>query len=200
MNITVPENLVDDGAMLVHPAKAYILRHLSLPQTYADPAFWENRELKDHYISARTYGEILSGRDLAPVDVVEYIGRLHASVETLYGDMEFDLHNQRTYSSNGLRFHKDHEDVTMMDETAHLVRMATCIHNAGDRDRYLVFQRPDWSNHIEEFKILIPTGRILVIGGQLITDYDHGIPASADVETYRSVITRFSKWRYEEGD
>lgn len=182
----MPENVVDDGAVLVHPSKAFILRHLPTPERYQSDEEWTH---------GRTYYSNTSSSKLehGPDEVQEYVGRLQESVATLFGPMDFDLHLTRTYSEQGLGFHPDHDNDYGVPEG--LIRMATCIHNATDEDRALHFRRPDWSGHTEEFSLPIPARRILVFGGQLITHYTHGIPPSAEATTYRSIVTRFSLWR-----
>jgi hypothetical protein len=193
----MPANLVDDGAVLVHPTKAFILRHIPVPEIF-DEGHWEGTPgsplSKVQYISKARWQEIQAGESVIHPELYDYLLRVHSAVETLFGSMEFELHTQRTYSSKGLPFHNDYDEDLASDDRE-LVRMASCVHNAGDEDRYLYFQRPDWSRHVEEFKLLIPAGRILAFGGQLAVDYDHGIPASDEAGTYRSVITRFSRWR-----
>lgn len=168
----------------MHPQKAFVLRHIPLLERY-DNDHWEG--FRGTYASADA-----GGLDSMP-DVAEYVARLHASVETLFGPMEFDLHHAREYPKGELPFHSDIDDPVDRD----VLRMVTCIHNAADETRSLHFARPTWTNHVESFALVIPPGTILAFGGSLTTDYEHGIPADPSVVTYRSVVTRFCRYAQE---
>ena len=197
MTVEMPANVLDAGAQLVHPAKAFILRHIPLPSVY-EP--WPDL--------ARLRGSYRSERDVSPGEPVprsddpelyDYLLRLHGAVETLFGPMDFDLHHPREYEpSEGLPYHQDHVDARDLMDDRTLVRMATCIHNASDTDRVLSFRRPTWTKHTEAFGLPVPSGTILAFSSDLITEYEHGIPPSEDINPIRSVVTRFSLW--EEND
>lgn len=180
----MPQNLLDEGAVLAHPAKAFVLRHIPLPGRYS-ARYWEDGKIT--YINATHRNPFHNNPELQ-----DYVLRVQNSVDTLFGSMDFDLHTTRAYGPEGLSFHSDLEDVEDPDD---LIRMATCIHNATDQDRPLHFKRPTWTNHTETFSLNVPAMKILAIGGELITEYEHGIPPGPDVCNYRSVITRFSRWK-----
>lgn len=177
----MPEIVDHPGAQLVHPAKAYLLRHL-------DPAEQHVRRPGERTYLSR--GTTLTSSD---PEVSDYVLRLTLSVETLFGSMELDVHCTRQYKPDvGLEFHQDLDEPDLADD---LIRMVTCIHNVAEEDRTLTFRKPLWTGHTESFDLPIPAGAILAFGESLITDYEHGIPPSPDVEHYRSVVTRFALWK-----
>lgn len=177
------QNLADDAAVLVHPQKAFVLRHIPVPERYDE--HWDDSQ--DIYASVAT-----NNLSMWP-DLEDYVGRLHAAVETLFGSVDFDMHRSRGYPSGELTFHNDMEE--FLDDE--VLRMVTCVHNATDEVRSLTFARPTWTNHTETFALTIPARAILAFGGSLITDYEHGIPADPSVVTYRSIVTRFCRYAEE---
>lgn len=187
MTDNTSENVARDGALLVHPSKAYLLRHLPAPACYprADED-WDPAMQVAGYLSMNTTAES------PDPEVNDYILRLHASVETLFGTIDFDMHTVRNYPETGLEFHQD--DSTEAD----LIKMVTCIHNAAIESRSLTFRKPTWTGHTESFNLQIPPDEILVFGESLITDYEHGIPPGPEVGEYRSLVTRFALWNNDD--
>jgi hypothetical protein len=183
----MPQNLADDGAVLVHPAKAFVLRHIPVPERYEGDR-WNDAKGMYTYASS-SMGAYNTWPD-ALGDVAEYCQRVHASVETLFGAIDFDMHHARDYPECKLEFHRDVEEYLDGD----VLRMVTCVHNATDDPRPLTFARPTWTKHTETFSLTIPPRAILAFGGSLITDYEHGIPSDPSVVNYRSIVTRFATY------
>jgi hypothetical protein len=188
LTVTMSQNLVDQGARLVHPNKAFVLRTPMPPSRYLGDS-WSDHP--NGYWSDTTTGSTEIPQTDDP-ELNDYLLRLHVAAETLFGPVGFDMHCARGYPPEGLAFHCDAEG---SDDGATLVRMVTCIHNVSDEDRPLHFARPTWTNHTESFTLVIPSMTILMFGNDLITEYEHGIPPGPDVANYRSVITRFSLWK-----
>ena len=162
---------------MVHPAKAFLLRHIPLPEVYS-PENWPE-DYRYYRFRGKPYD------DIPDPEVVRYIDRLHASAETLFGPMEFQLHCNRSYT-DGLPFHSDMEG----HEDDDVVAMATAVHNATDEPRALTFARPTWKDNIEKFDLIVPAGLILIFGSELATEYEHGILPGTRT---RSVVTRFMR-------
>lgn len=183
------------GAQMVHPRKAYVIRHIPIPEDYESLNWEDEFRLSNYYRTAP-----MPVGDTVPTNVLpsvrDYLLRLTIGMDFLFGPVDFDLHCVRTYPQGELPFHNDlDEDFGVEDDMDDLVvtRAVTCIHNVTAINRPLHFQRKLWTGHMEEFPILLPAMSLVAFGDELIFDYEHGIPKSEEVKEYRSVVTRFKK-------
>lgn len=168
--LTPHERLAHAGALLVHPRTAYILSHIEPIDAPVTTYIYPETDDKDYSLYSR------------------YINQVTEAARTLFGAVDFEFLGIRQYGEAGLPPHKD---LDVYDEDV-VLRMATLIHNLSEETRYLHFQRPTgWTRLPEEFKLEIPPGKILAMGDELITDYEHYIPEGEAVGCI-SIVNRFS--------